>query len=94
MTNMSEVPTKEQAKVLYAFLKASEKCKGIKGSSSDRGNFRTLTNRSLCIKEKIKEIIQEIPEEELEKIHKEIYKKINREPEEANVAKALTRSLQ
>jgi hypothetical protein len=85
---MTEVPSKEQAKIIYAFIQASDVCKGVKGSEDGS------TKRSLCIKEKILELIEKIPEEEMEKIHREVYKKIRREPEEANPARALTHSLQ
>lgn len=65
-----ELPTPKQAKTIYAFMKASKLCEGVTGTKDG------LTNRSICIKEKMEKIISEIDDSELEKIYAEIKKKI------------------
>jgi len=48
------LPTREQLKVVIAFLKASELCESV------RGMEKGVPKRALCVGEKIKEILPEV----------------------------------
>ncbi|MEW6624562.1 MAG: hypothetical protein AB1420_15810 [Bacillota bacterium] len=71
---MTELPTKEQTKIIIAFKKASERCRGITGVE------KGITKRAKCVEKEMKETIPEVKKwaekhpEEFEIYHKEIGK--------------------
>jgi len=77
-------PSDEQIKTIYAFMKASKEC-AVSGVNKEE----KLTNRSICIRKKMSEIRSKLKltKKEIENIRKSL----NKNPKEANPAKAITR---
>ena len=70
------LPTKDQLKVIIAFLKASEECKGIK--STEKVDM-IIPKRAVCVGEKFDEYHKNVEEwakshpKEFEELYKKIY---------------------